>query len=253
MANPWLVLRALHRPSAARRRANAHGTAQRDALLLWAALFLMGVMAAYATGRAPRGAIELIQRLVEPLAAIERAGTPVDKHDTPSAAGPTAGPTAAGAEPQLIINRIGIEAPIVFPAHDDFELLNAALTTGIVHYPGSSLPGTPGNVFLFGHSTGLPVVHNRAFAVFNRLKDLEPGDTIRIRYGGREHWYRAERVTIRTADAALVDLTPRTGERLLTLSTCRIFGGRDDRYVVEAKFMKSYPVRKALSASDPSS
>jgi len=131
--------------------------------------------------------------------------------------------------------------------------LNDHLTRGVVHYPGSALPGEFGNVFLFGHSTGLRVVHNKAYAVFNGLKELTPGQVVRIRYGGREYWYRVTSVAMKAADEAWVDLRRDTKQRKLTLSTCNVFGAKTDRFVVEAEFMKSYPLRSYASASGTSS
>jgi len=58
-------------------------------------------------------------------------------------------------------------------------------------------------------------------------------------------------MTIQKADDANINLS--TARKLLTISTCRIFGGREDRYVVEAEFMRSYPLRVATSAADTSS
>jgi len=244
-----------HRGVRGRREKNriARGdAATQELVVLWVVVFLIAVSAAYALDIAPRGATELIGHVAAPLAAV------LNQNDgAPDAGnGPWGNPTDAAHAPilegpKIIINRIGVDAPIVFPANDDLELLNAALETGVVHYPGSSLPGTRGNVFLFGHSTGLPAVRNQAFAVFNRLKELVAGDTIRIQYGGREYWYRVGSIAIRNAEEALVTLDTGSG-RLLTLSTCRIFGGRDERYVVDAEFVKSYPVRNPPSASDTS-
>ena len=154
-------------------------------------------------------------------------------------------------EPRILIDDIDVDANIVFPESADLNILNTALTKGVVYYPGSGKLGEVGNVFLFGHSTGLKVVYNKNFEVFNRLKELEAGDVIRVQSDGREYWYRVLSTTIKKADDANINLS--TARKLLTISTCRIFGGREDRYVVEAEFMRSYPLRVATSAADTSS
>jgi len=154
-------------------------------------------------------------------------------------------------EPRILIDDIDVNAGIVFPESADLNILNTALTEGVVYYPGSGKFGEVGNVFLFGHSTGLKVVYNKNFEVFNRLKELEAGDVIRVQSDGREYWYRVLSTTIKKADDANINLS--TARKLLTISTCRIFGGREDRYVVEAEFMRSYPLRVATSAADTSS
>lgn len=148
--------------------------------------------------------------------------------------------------PRLIIPEIAVDAPIILSASADLQVLNDGLTQGVVHYPGSALPDQPaGNVFLFGHSTGYKVVRNKAYAIFNRLSELQPDDIIRIRYANHEYWYRVRSVSVKKASEAWVDLRPPIHGRLLTLSTCRIFGAKDDRYVVEAEFMKRYPLQAA--------
>lgn len=154
-------------------------------------------------------------------------------------------------ETRIIITDIGVEAPVVFPGSTDLGTLNSALLKGVVHYPTSAAPDENGSILMFGHSTGLAVVHNQNFAVFNRLKDLKSGNVIRVRYGRREYWYKVTSVKIRKADEALINLG--TEKKTLTLSTCRVFGAKDDRVVVESEFIKSYPLRSFDSASDSSS
>ncbi|MBI2055687.1 MAG: class D sortase [Candidatus Sungbacteria bacterium] len=151
---------------------------------------------------------------------------------------------------QIIIPAIGVDSIIVEPASADFSVLNKSLTKGVVHYPGSALPWENGNTFLFGHSAGNFTVRNKAYAVFNRLAELRNGDIIRLQYGNNEYWYRVTSLAIKKADQALVDLV--STKRMVTLSTCNLFGAKDDRYVVEAEFMESYPLRSA-SASGTSS
>lgn len=149
--------------------------------------------------------------------------------------------------PKILIPTIGVNAPITFPVTTDIDGLNNDLLHGVVHYPTSARPGDMGNVFFFGHSTGLAVVHNKSFAVFNRIHELKNGDVIRVRYSGREYWYQVTSVTMKKASAALVDLAP--GGRKLTLTTCQVFGAKDDRYIVEADFVKSYPLQTYTVAS----
>ena len=151
------------------------------------------------------------------------------------------GDAAPVLKPRIIIPAIGANASMTFPERRNIQELNAALEGGAVHFPGSALPGGPGNAFIFGHSTGLPAVRNRAYAVFNRLGELKRGDVIRIRSAGKEHRYRVTAVREVKADAATVALDG-SGPPRLTLSTCNVFGAVDDRTVIEADFMGSYPL-----------
>lgn len=213
----------------------------RRILFIWLLLAIPFAAGAYAAGFAPQGIMEFGDATMSLLIGDdEDAANPLSlvRGDLVS--------TAIAQESRIFIPSVGIDAPIYEPASTDPRALNAALLEGVVHYPGSALPGQDGNTFLFGHSTGLAVVHNKAFRSFNRLGEVKQGDMIRIRSGSREYWYRARSRTLVHADAAVIDLRATSDSRLLTLSTCNVFGKKDDRFVVEAEFVKSYTLRSFM-------
>lgn len=149
-------------------------------------------------------------------------------------------------KPEIVIPAIGLQSVIVEPSSNSLAVLNNALTQGAVRYPGSAKPGEEGNVFIFGHSTGLPVVHNEAYKLFNRVKELKSGDAVKIREGNREYLYIIKSVTVKRANDAKIDLS--ANKKLLTISTCKIIGTSEEyRYVVEAEFLRSYPMRMPLA------
>jgi hypothetical protein len=53
----------------------------------------------------------------------------------------------------LAIPSLGVSAPIQYIEHADDATMQDALAHGVVHYPGSSLPGQVGNMYIFGHSS----------------------------------------------------------------------------------------------------
>src|SRR3989344_545521 len=216
-------------------------------LLVWSLLAAPLMALSYATRIAPSSVRELGDAFIAAL--VGDAPT----SDSPSLVRGDLVTTAMAEGTRILIPSVAIDAQIVTPESADLDVMNDSLLRGAVHYPGSALPGQDGNMFLFGHSTGLAVVHNQAFRTFNRLGEVAPGDTIRIRSGSREYWYRAISRTLVHADAAIVDLRTVPGKRLLTLSTCNVFGKKDDRFVVEADFVKSYPLRSFNAATGTSS
>ena len=219
----------------------SYGT--RKFIFAWLLMTFMFLSMLYAVGLTPRTITELGDTIVSPFVSEATAIQVVEPYITV---------TELPSVPHIIIPKLGINAAVMLPASTNIDLLNNELLKGVVHYPGSALPNENGNVFLFGHSTGLKVVHNKNFEAFNRIQELSAGDIVRVQYGEREFWYRVTSVSVKKADEALVDLRSGPG-RKLTLSTCNVFGAKDDRFVVEADFVKSYPLRSAGSAADTSS
>lgn len=141
---------------------------------------------------------------------------------------------------RVVIDSIGIDVEIVNPQSRDIAVLDAALKDGVVHFPGSGGLNQDTNMFLFGHSSSLPIVRNQNYKAFNGLEKLQSGDIIRVYGDGREYLYKVTRVS--TDDAAAIRVPLERGEKKLTLSTCDSFGAEGDRHVVEADFVGSYPV-----------
>lgn len=140
---------------------------------------------------------------------------------------------------RIVIHAIGKDLPISNPESTEVAALDDALLSSVVRYPLSAELNQDGNVFIFGHSSHLPVVKNQMFKAFNDLELLEEGDTIKLIGEGESHIYRVSSVKQVDANEALIDLSVGHGKRL-TLSTCDSFGGKSSRWVVEADFVGSY-------------
>ena len=134
------------------------------------------------------------------------------------------------------IQKIGVDSQIYSPESTEIKVLDEYLLKGVVHYPGSGLLGGTGNVFLFGHSTGIKIVNNQAFKSFNGLKNLKEGDEISVFSSKNEYIYKVLSLKLEGADKALVTFD--TSDKKLTLSTCNTFGAKSERYVVEAELSK---------------
>ncbi len=138
------------------------------------------------------------------------------------------------------IASIGVDSQIYNPATTSNDVLNDYLLKGAVRYPGSGLLGGSGNIFIFGHSTGIKIVNNQAFKTFNGLRNLKKGDLIKISSSNYEYTYKVLSVDMETADKALVKFD--TNSKILTLSTCSHFGEKTNRDVVQSEFVS----KKAL-------
>lgn len=137
---------------------------------------------------------------------------------------------------RIMIDKIGVSTSIVVPRAVDVATLDAALTRGAVYYPGSGTLQN-GNMFLFGHSTNWKVVNNAAYKTFNGLEKLVAGDEIKLVSGGQTYVYTVRTVKLANEDDALVQFA--SAGRMLTISTCDTFGQKDDRWVVEADFVRT--------------
>jgi sortase A len=102
------------------------------------------------------------------------------------------------------------------------------LEQGPGHYPGTSLPGEPGNVAIAGHRT------TYAHPFYN-LDALSPGDDIYILTAqGFFHYTVNGSQVVEPTDVAVLAAIP--GKSTLTLTTCNPRFSASTRLVVTAKF-----------------
>jgi LPXTG-site transpeptidase (sortase) family protein len=133
------------------------------------------------------------------------------------------------------IPAINVNSQVYSPATTSVVVLNDYLLKGAVRYPGSGLLGGKGNIFIFGHSTGIKIVNNQAFKTFNGLRNLKEGDLIYAYSEKYEYTYKVTSVKMESSEEALVKFN--TNSKKLTLSTCSHFGEKSNRDVVESEFV----------------
>ena len=136
----------------------------------------------------------------------------------------------------ISIPEISLVSPIVYPTSTDFNVLDKALLSGVVHYPKSALPGEDGTVFIFGHSTSKLVVRNKAFTAFTKIHDLTVGDIIYIMFQNVEYRYRVSAVK-NNVDPKMESVTFASDGPKLILTTCWPPGNIKNRTVVEAEYL----------------
>ncbi len=128
----------------------------------------------------------------------------------------------------LSIPKLNIKDATVTVGGDD-------LAKSLVHYLPQSLPGEPGNVVIFGHST-LPQLYNPKDykTIFTYLPSLEKGDKIIVNIGDFQYTYEVYDMFVINPDQISV-LDQQSDNSYLTLITCVPPGTWWKRLVVKAK------------------
>lgn len=99
---------------------------------------------------------------------------------------------------------------------------------GPSHWPGTALPGQPGNVVVMGHR----VTHTRPF---RNIHELAPGDEVFFEVGGLRSRYVVTGHEVVTPDRT--DIVRQTAEPTATLFACHPPGSARYRYVVRLKLV----------------
>lgn len=142
---------------------------------------------------------------------------------------------------EVKIPEVGIDAQVYNPDSTSTDVLDSYLAKGAVRYPGSGLLGGVGNVFIFGHSTSLAVVHNQAYKTFVGLKNLKQGDKISVFSDNNEYIYSV--TSVRMDKASNIEVVFDVKNRMLTLTTCNTFAAKEDRYIVQAEFVSEKSIQ----------
>lgn len=111
------------------------------------------------------------------------------------------------------------------------------LSSHLIQYPGTAVPGKRGNSAIFGHSI-LPIFYNpkNYLAIFSLLPNLKKGDEIYINYDGISYTYKVESMfEVLPTDIQVLDQD--STDSFLTLVTCVPPGdpGQPRRLVVRAR------------------
>lgn len=153
----------------------------------------------------------------------------------------TPAPTVVELPTKIEIPKIGLSTIIVNPTTVDIVALDKELLKGAVRYPTSAKLGETGNIVLFGHSSYLPVVGNKAYKAFNEIQKLVAGDVVTVYSSDTAYTYEVKSVAKEKADNNTAIPLSVTG-RILTLVTCNSFGAKEDRFVVTAELVESHLV-----------
>lgn len=132
----------------------------------------------------------------------------------------------------LTIPSLGIKKAIVNVGGED-------LSKSLIQYPGTALPGKPGNAVIFGHSI-LPQYYNPKdyLAIFSTLPTLDEGEDIYVDYDGITYKFVVEDLfEVKPTDIEILDQNAENS--YLSLVTCTPPGHplKPKRLIVRAKLV----------------
>lgn len=139
----------------------------------------------------------------------------------------------------LIIQSLGIRAPIIFVEETNEEHFQKGLENGVVLYPGTASVGQKGNPYIFGHSSDYIWKKGEYKTVFALLPKIEIGSIITA---SDEHGnaYRYKVVEAFVAESDDVNLLDQGGyeKKILTLQTSYPIGTALKRFIAKAEMIE---------------
>ncbi len=138
---------------------------------------------------------------------------------------------------EVVIDRIGVVAPVVLSEDPTEAAIQDDLERGIVRYPDTANPGQAGNAFLTGHSSNYAWAAGAYNRILSRLDELAEGDIVTLRTvqgNGKttEYSYHVTKKFVAAPDDPR--LFEKTEDPTLTLATCWPLNTSWKRLVVKA-------------------
>lgn len=136
------------------------------------------------------------------------------------------------------IPKINVMAPVVWTKNpDDIE---NDLSDGVIHYPGSDVPGGDNNLIITGHSSFWSWSNTKYGTIFALIDKLDPGDQVYVDYTGTRYVYEMQ--YSEETDPYDVKNFQSTNEHRLTMMTCYPPGSTARRYYVIAGLVAEIPL-----------
>lgn len=132
---------------------------------------------------------------------------------------------------KIIIEKLGIDAPIINVETRDNSAVMEGLRDGIVRYAGTADPGKYGNSFLIGHSSDHFWKPGNYKQVFKEINTLEKDDIVKIVQGKNTTYFKVvEKRIIEPNDFSVLS---QSDKKQITLMTCWPPGTIKKRYIVK--------------------
>lgn len=137
---------------------------------------------------------------------------------------------------RLSIPKLNLQVPLIWSKDpSDFD---KDLTMGVIHYPGTALPGQTGVVYVSGHSSDYIWKKDPMSNIFAKLNFLSAGDDVFIDVYGKDGKVYNFRYQVTGSNVYKADdqaqFFDNSNTSKLNLSTCWPIGTSKDRLVVTA-------------------
>jgi sortase (surface protein transpeptidase) len=136
---------------------------------------------------------------------------------------PTNPDPAARPKGEVIVSKIGVDAPIVWVQEDTNDAYEKGLESGIIHVPSTVPPGQVGNSYLTGHSSDYFYKPGNYKKVLARESELNIGDEFEVKLtfaSGKseiQHWKSFEKDVVSPDNQVLFRNESRA---VVTLASC---------------------------------
>jgi len=131
----------------------------------------------------------------------------------------------------LYIPGLNIKAPVIYTNNVSETEFQKHLQKGVVHYPGTALPGELGNVYIFGHSSDYLWTKGDYKTVFRKLPGINLKEKIKLSdSNGKVYTYTVVRKEI-VSPKNLTVLKQDRNVKILTLQTSYPLGTSLMRYL----------------------
>lgn len=146
---------------------------------------------------------------------------------------------------RLVIPRINQNVPVIGVKNENLIArkwdqlesdIQKALRNGVIHYPGTKLPGEDGNIVITGHSSYYAWDPGRFKDVFALLHDVRQGDRIVVYFNQKKYIYEVSNIKVVLPKD--VDILGPSKSEQLTLITCTPIGTNLKRLIVTAKLVE---------------
>jgi LPXTG-site transpeptidase (sortase) family protein len=147
-------------------------------------------------------------------------------------------PETMMAPDRIRIASLGIDAPIIYAETVDEDAFQRALQDGVVHYPGTAMPGENGNAYYFGHSSDFPTAPGDYKTVFALLPQIEIGAVIEVsNAAGQVYRYKVDgKRPVESTDLSV--LAQDESKKQLSVQTSYPIGTALRRYVVTSSLIE---------------